>query len=63
MEAVLVGIGEDDDLVIIELIEIKVVPTPAPSAEMIVRISSLANTWSRRFFSTLSGFPRRGRMD
>ena len=40
----------------------KSLPYPAPSAEMMVRISSLASTWSMRFFSTFSGLPRRGRM-
>ena len=35
---------------------------PVPRAVMMERNSSLASTWSSRFFSALRGLPRRGRM-
>ncbi len=35
---------------------------PVPTAVMMERNSSLASTWSSRFFSTLSGLPRMGNM-
>ena len=58
VRAVDVGVGHDDDLVVAQLREVELAPsTPAPSAVMMVRISSFASTLSMRAFSTFRILP------